>query len=453
MTQRLDDDERLFAVNQLAYHGVSQLHGTAYALYLSTLFAGIYGTTLSSGAFEAVKGNAVAHDRLNTWGLPGLLLLVVLALVGTFFAGRLRGPVLPDLSLIDLVVTADVDRARLLRPWWQSTALVTVTATMLVGLAVGAGMSVAGLSGALAPIAGGAGGLVVGYLTVHLWLRGQALAGEGAPGIGSVLRVRDALGALRQPALREQAILTQTISTAVYIGGLGHLRREVHLTTPRLRRRRVAVGGVHGTVISADLLALVRYPFATLLGIVLVLLGTPAVLWAMAQHGRPALFLGLALLVVGAGVTRLVRGLRSQADGAGSPPLLGLSSDREMVLHLLPPLLPLLIGWGIGAPVVGLDVGQSVSALLALAMVIAGAQLLVAYRGEAPGALMTMGQSGAGLLMAWFFLPQILLLVVGLAAGGVAAAGGQPQLLMLIGAGIVLASGMGVMRSRLAPER
>ncbi|AKU14781.1 hypothetical protein [Luteipulveratus mongoliensis] len=449
---RLDDTERLFAVTELAYDGHSQLGRAAYSIYISALFAGIYGTTLSQAIFQAVVDNATARDRWDTWALPVGLLLVVVLIAGLFRLGRLRGPVLPDLSLVDLVLPASIDRRRVLLPWWQATDLVATVGAGVVGISIGGGMAVAHLTSGLSAVIGAVGGALLGWLSVQVWLRGQVLGAEGPPSPRDIARSGAALAQLRQPELREQVVLSQTMTAALYAGDASYLRREVQLGKPRFRRIRLPAWGSGPSVLAADVLALLRAPWSTAVGLVLLCVGAPAACWAVGQDDRLALLLGLSLLVMGAGVGRLVRGLRSLADGAGNVTLLGMSAPREATLHLVVGLVPVVVIWGVATIFVGGGVAPSLVSLVAVVLLLAAQQLLVAFLGGLPSELMGLG-GGAGLVLFWALLPHLGVLVVGLIAGGLAALGGDAVGPLVSLSALLLLLGAQRLRARTAPER
>lgn len=449
--ERLDDTERLFAVTELAYGGRSQLGRAAYSIYIAALFAGIYGTTLSQATFLAVRDNPTARDRWETWALPVGLALIAVVLVGLYRLGRLRGPVLPDLSLVDLVLPTSTDRRRVLQPWWQATDLVATVGAGVIGLSIGGGMAVAQLSSPVSVAIGALGGALLGWLSVQVWLRGQVLGAEGSPRMRDVVRSSAALLQVRQPDVRDQVVLSQTVTAALYAGDSAYLRREVQLGKGRFRRVRLRPWGSGPSMIAADVLALLRAPWSTLVGAVLLVVGTPAACWAIARQDRLALLLPLALLVVGAGVGRLVRGLRSLADGAGNATLLKMSAQREAALHLVVGLVPVAVIWCVATVFVGGGIGPSLAGLVSVLLLMAGQQLCAAFRGGLPADLVGIG-GGAGLVLFWFMLPQLGVLIVGLVAGGMAAAGATPTGVFLVLSAGLLGIGRRQLRTRNAPE-
>ncbi|MDF8264755.1 hypothetical protein [Luteipulveratus flavus] len=451
MSDGTDERERLYTLRALAYGGHSPVERMSFPLYVVALFAGIYGVTVAQGVLALVAADSTRRDAFAAWSPPAVGVLAVAALLAAYAFGRVRGPVVPDLSLVDLAVPTDIQRAAVLQPWWRAVVLTTVLAGGIVGAVAGAGLAIQDLGPPVSPVIGGGIGAGYGWLLVHVWLRGQVLGAEDAPEVRDVLHTEDALCQLRRATIRSQAALDRAVTAALYAGDAAHLRREASLGRPRARQRRLRPAGASWVLLRADLLILRRAPYAAATGLALVAVATPVVVWALGQEGV-LLALGVGLVVLNAGAGALMRGLRSCADQVASPSLLGMPIARCALLHTTVGLVPIVVAWTASAVWMGGGVAPGTTALVGILLTVIGSQVLGAFRGSPPTS-MILGPESGGVLALWLILPHLVPLCVGLTAGGVASQGAQPAgILLLLGvAGLVL--GLWRLRVNTAPQR
>ena len=90
-----------------------------YAGYVLLLFSGIYGFPVLQAIFRTNDRGWLREQLDSPIGVAALVVAIGAVLGAAYWAGRFRGPVVPPLPWIDLVVSTPVDRARAVRRWWR----------------------------------------------------------------------------------------------------------------------------------------------------------------------------------------------------------------------------------------------------------------------------------------------------------------------------------------------
>lgn len=251
--------------------------------------------------------------------------------------------------------------------------------------------------------------------------------------IGVVTVVR--ADAVTLPAMARRALPVSGVRAALFNTDprfAASLRREsmrslVGVRTRRLPRPRRAWAAVPW----ADALGLLRAPrwLVTALVTGWAVHLTAAVdlpLTTGAGHPIPGLVpLTVALLGGMVAATQVVDGLRAEHDSLAGRRLLGWSSRRLFVLHLVTPAVTLVVTVGLAAAVVtllgtvspGTVAWASVAAILAVPVLLGCTALSVTTPPLDPVALVLSGDLGASVEVAKLFLgPQLAVVLVGLPA-------------------------------------
>lgn len=387
------------------------LHGSAgtglvrrllYVLYLIVIFGGVYGFNLLRAAL--VTSDPRWLDSVaSVWGV--LAAGVAAAGLGllAWRAGRVRGPVVPQLPFIDTVVASAIDRGVVLRERGLVVLIGGAGAGLLLGALAGGAVVGAGRGGVavvLGAVVCGAGlGLALAWISVL----GQA----AASGSRRVRTLGAALRALRLVDLREHAVRTTHIGGAVLAGDLRAARLDVAAPVTRARSVRLRSRGPWRTLIARDVLGLRRAPGRLAWGLV----GVAAAYGLIAVRATtPSLPLAtgmLAMVLAYFAVGALAEGVRLLADNAGTPPLLGLGFRTEALLHLVVPVaMTLAVGLPASVLVAASDasIGIAVLAAAGMTLILAGTTLMAAFRGSPPD-LSFIGEIGPMSMAYWYARP------------------------------------------------
>jgi len=382
------------------------LRSVVYALYVALLLLLTYGLTVSHAFFDS-QDPGWLRTQVLSW--PALALLAVLVLLGAgiaWRAGQARGPALPPLPWIDLVVSGPVDRAITLRRSWIMTAVLVGSGATMVGAVIGGGAWIAQV-GDPEWLAVGAGlTAAIGTLLLLVWLGGQVSTGE--PGrVPPVWSPRRALRLLRLEDLRTQSARSMRMGGAVLLGDLRALRLETAPPVTRGRTRRLRPGPSWTAVPRRDLLGALRQPGSVLVAAVVTALGSAALTWVLLHAAVPRIVAAAAGLALHLGFASAAEGLRLQGDNTGTPPLLGFSTRGEALGHLVLPLVvcgvaakttAALVAWSAG--VSGAYVIGSIAWAGLMVVVVAGTVMASAFRGGAPLQAF-MPQSGPVTMIFW----------------------------------------------------
>lgn len=400
------------------------LRKVLYALYVTAFLLITYGVTLAH-AFFMTQDPQWLREQITSWrGALVLLVLVGVAVASAWRAGRVRGPVVPELPWIDLVVPGPVDRTITLRRSWLIALALAVTGAAMVGAVIGGGAWFAEVGDPAWLALGAVLATVLGFALLLVWLAGQVFASE--PGaVPPVWRPHSALRLLRLEDLRTQSSRATRMGGAVLLGDLRALRLEVAAPVTRARARRLRPGRSWTAVPRRDLLGMIRQPGTTVFAALVSAVGSAIITWSLLYAAVPVVVALAGGLVLHLGFSGAAEGLRLQGDNAGTPPLLGFTFRAEALGHLA---MPLLVSGGSAAAtaaVVGWSREASVASVLGamgwmvvMVAVVAGTTMASAFRGGAPVQAF-LPESGP-LAMAFWMARQAL--VAAVAVGGCTAA-------------------------------
>jgi hypothetical protein len=361
-----------------------------YALYVAALLLVTYGVTVTHAFFMTQDPQWLRDQVASPRGAAALAVVVVIGLVTAWRSGRVRGPVVPPLPWVDLVVPGPADRAITLRRWWLVALLGLVTGAAMLGTVVGGGAWLADVGDPLWVAAGAGLAAVLGWLHLVVWLAGQVSV--STPGrLPPVWRPAAALRLLRLEDLRIQAVRATRMGGAVLLGDLRAIRLEAAAPVTRGRGRRLRPGRPWSVIARRDLLGLLRQPGSVLAASLTTAVGAAAVAWALLHPAVPVVVAVAGGLVLHLGCSASAEGLRLQGDNLGTPSLLGLSVRVEALGHLLVPLVVtgatavltavvVAAGSGLGAACVLSTAGW----LLLMVPIALGTTTASAFRGSAP---------------------------------------------------------------------
>ena len=379
-----------------------------YAAYLLLLFSLAYGFPFVQAVFRT-SDRVWLREQLTSPAAVVLFVASLCTLMGAaFWAGRVRGPVVPPLPWIDLVLAAPVDRALALRRWWRFAVGGGLLLGGVVGLVIGGGLAYSEVTGLVAIPAATATGLCVGLVATRLWLWGQARTWPGPDrGPGLLWRVDDAMRELHAESMRAHSANTSTLAGSAMTGNLRTARLALAPPVRHARSVRLRPGRPVPVLVRRDVLGMRRQPLALSAGLGLVTLGSAVLLWGVTQPAAPGFAVTLALLPLYLGYGALAEGLRLQADNVGTPSLIGVDALPEAAAHLVVPtgLTGGVLGAGLALSTIWSPVrADSIVAVCVVVAVLSGGHLLAAFRG-APDP--RYGPQG---MVAWYLRPSILVL-------------------------------------------
>lgn len=412
------DAERLARARQVVRRGARERHANAaYAAYVAVLFGGVYGLPAGQQLARSLDPTWLTR-HLTTGGAVALGVLAVGALLGlAWLAGSVRGPVVPELAYVDLVLSSGLGRQVALRPWWLLSLAGCLFGGALGGLVVGASIAFVELAGWLILIPAVVAGAALGGAMAWAWRAGQLrgsppipawTAGAASPS-APVLRGLDRL-TLTQ--VRRQSAAAVVLGGAALAGDLRAARLE--LAPPSVRARTVALrpGRPVPVLLRRDLLGWRRAPWAVARGLLSTAVGAALVDLARQGGDAPIVFAVAGGWLLHSGFAAWCEGLRLQGDTGGTAELLGLSARTQTLAHLVLPALGYLGAAGVvGAALVA--AGGIPAAFWwagALLPVVAGANLAAAFRGAPPMTVFTP-DTGIPTLLLWLAWPHLLTVV------------------------------------------
>ena len=419
------DTERLERAREVITGGRPTGESNAlYAVYVAVIAALSYGVPASQQFFRFLDPQWLAQHLTGLGGVAVLAAAAVALLALTFRAGRIRGPVVPDLPYLDHVATSPLDRAVVLHRWWRLALLGCLVVGVLTGLVIGAGLAIAGVTGAVVLVPGAVGGALLGLAAAGTWLQGQVRSwptGDRGPGV--FLHRQRALRALHLTGLRVQSARSVTIGGAVLAGDLRAARLDIGSPTTRGRRIRLRARGPVAVIVARDVLGLRRSPGAFLMGIALSGLAAYGLVHGSAPS-VPSFVAFVSLLVGYVGIGSWAEGMRLQGDNAGTPPILGIDFRREALAHLILPTA-LYVGVTLLVGVLSVLLGAGVGGLgwaLLMAGLLGAAHLMAAFRGLPPMSLLGPAR-GVPAMVLWYGRPLLVAIIFGTAATAFVTAG------------------------------
>ena len=379
-----------------------------YAGYVLLLFSGVYGFPVLQAVFRTNDTGWLRDQLASPIGVTGVVVAVSAILGAAYWAGRFRGPVVPPLPWIDLVVTAPVDRARAVRRWWRYAVVGGAFVGGVVGLVVGSGLAFAQVTGVVALVVATVLGVVVGLVGARVWLWAQVRSWPGpdhaTTGPSLLWRLPDSLRALHAESLRAHSANTSTLAGSALTGNLRTARLSLTRPITHARAVRLHPGGPFAVLVRRDVLGLRRQRVDLVAGAGFAVMGAAVLTWGMAQPAAPSFALGLAMLPLYLGFGSWTEGLRLQADNIGSPALIGTGPLEEAAAHLIAPtgLAAVVLGVaGAFAPVVW-------AAALPMLALLAGGHLLAAFRGDPPATIVSPQSR-----LFWYAMPSVTVVLVG----------------------------------------
>jgi len=437
----------------------TSLSTTLYPVYVAVIMAASYGVPAALQLFRSIDEQGLAEHARTPLGavVAGAAVIVLLALV--WLLGRERGPVVPPLPYLELVVASPMRRNVTLARYWRLSLGGSAIGGLLVGAVAGAGMAIANVAPPVVMLPAALGGFLLGLLVAEFWLQGQ-LYGQtqgtlrklqqdqppaGLPATGTATaaaaaaaaaehpsflsRRRNALALLDISSLRRQSASNVTMGGAVLAGDLRAIRIDAARPTTHARRTRLKASGPVTVIVRRDVLGLRRAPWAALYGLVMVAAGSAGLMLSLQSPRTPTIAPLIALLICHVGFGAWCEGLRLHADNSGTSRMLGIRYQDTALAHLVVPLS----AWLLTAIIV--NVGLSVADLirpidlawaLGIGALLAGTHLMAAFRGMPPMGVFGP-QAGVPAMAFWYAKPLLATLVIGTATTAWAARADNPS--------------------------
>ena len=251
-----------------------------YAGYVLLLFSGIYGFPVLQAIFRTNDRSWLREQLDSPIGVAALVVAIGAVLGAAYWAGRFRGPVVPPLPWIDLVVSTPVDRARAVRRWWRYAVVGGAFVGGVVGLVVGSGLAFAQVTGVVAMVVATVLGVVVGVVGARVWLWAQVRSWPGpdhaTTGPSLLWRLPDALRALHAESLRAHSANTSTLAGSAITGNLRTARLSLTRPITHARAVRLRAGRPFAVLVRRDVLGLRRQRVDLVAGAGFTVLGADA---------------------------------------------------------------------------------------------------------------------------------------------------------------------------------
>jgi hypothetical protein len=286
----------------------NSLVNALYPVYVAVIVAGAYGITAARQLFLSVDAKWLADHAWTPVGAFVAVGVAALLMILVLLVGHVRGPVVPPLPYLDLVVDSPMPRKVTLVRNWRLSFGGCAIGGLLIGAVAGVGLAMANVtsSGTLLPATLGGG--LLGVLVAQFWLWGQVRGSRGGSSLSAGRH--NALARLDITGLRRQAARNVTLAGAVLSGDLPMVRLDAARPTTHCRRVRLRGSGPRAVIARCDLLGLRRAPWSALSGLGLAAAGSAGLMLSVQsprtpRGGRPR----------GAGGDRAHRGRRRMPTG------------------------------------------------------------------------------------------------------------------------------------------
>jgi hypothetical protein len=408
----------------------TSLSSTLYPVYVAAILAGSYGVPAAQQLFRSIDHQWLADHVWTPGGAVGAAILTALLLTLVRLVGRVRGPVVPPLPYLDLVVASPMPRRVTLARQWRVSLGGSTIGGLLVGAVGGAGLAIAHVAPPIVLLPTSVVGSLLGVLVAELWLQGQLQGSALGLGPDSSLlrRRRNALSLLDINGLRRQAASNVTMGGAALAGDLRTVRLDAVRPTTHARRVRLKSSGPLMVIPRRDLLGLRRAPWAALYGLGFAAAGSAGLMLSLQSPRTPTMAPLLSLVVCHLGFGAWCEGLRLHADNSGTSRLLGLPYRDTALAHLAVPLLAWVLTTGVvgaGLSLAGMVGPTALVWALGTGALLAGTHLMAAFRGLPPIGVFGP-KAGVPAMIFWYAKPLLATLVVGTATAAWAARAASP---------------------------
>jgi hypothetical protein len=416
-----------------------------YPVYVAVITAGAYGVPAAQQLFRSLDEKWLAAHAWTPAGVIVAGTVTVLLLTLVRLVGRVRGPVVPPLPYLDLVVASPMPRRVTLGRNWRLSLGGSIIGGLLVGAVSGAGLAIANVAPPILLLPDMVGGGLLGLLVAELWLQGQVHASSPRFQTDSSLPRgrRNALALLDITSLRRQAASNVTMGGAVLAGDLRTVRLDAARPTTHARRVRLRASGPRVVIARRDLLGLRRAPWSALFGLGLAAAGSAGLMLSLQSPRTPTVAPLVSLVLAYLGFGAWCEGLRLHADNSGTSRMLGLPYRDTALAHLVVPVS----AWVVSVIVVNaafwlarLVPPTAFVWALGVGALLAGSHLMASFRGMPPPGVFGPN-AGVPALIFWYARPLLATLVVGTAMTAWAARIAAPWVafswLLLLTAGVV----------------
>ncbi|MFZ1486306.1 MAG: hypothetical protein WAS95_09670, partial [Nostocoides sp.] len=156
--ERLDDALYVLHGSQ----GTGTIRALLYGGYLVAIFGGVYGFNLLRALLISSDPQWLRAAAASVWSLLAFGTLIIGLGLLAWRVGRVRGPLVPPLPFIDLLLGSAIDRWQVLRERAWVLLISGLGVGVLIGVLLGGAAMGAGLGSAAAVLGAVVGGAVLG---------------------------------------------------------------------------------------------------------------------------------------------------------------------------------------------------------------------------------------------------------------------------------------------------
>src|SRR5680860_1145843 len=113
----------------------TSVSSTLYPMYVAVIVTGSYGVPAAQSLFRSLDHQWLADHVWSPGGAVGAAILTALLLTLVRLVGRVRGPVMPPLPYLDLVVASPMPRKVTLARNWRLSLSGSILGGLLIGTA------------------------------------------------------------------------------------------------------------------------------------------------------------------------------------------------------------------------------------------------------------------------------------------------------------------------------